>query len=200
MTRAELKDKAKQQLGRKIFGNAWIMGLLACLVVSLLSGAAGSILPGLGALIVVGPLSYGQCLVFLKQAREGGSIDVGDVFKGFSDDFGGTFLIGLMTGIFTFLWSLLLVVPGIVKAYAYSMAYNIKVDHPDYDWRQCINESKRITNGHKGELFVLDLSFIGWLIVGSLCAGVGTFWVAPYIAAAKANFYENIRLAPAVEG
>ena len=73
------------------------------------------------------------------------------------------------------------------------MAVYIKVDHPDYDWKQCIDESQRMMQGHKGELFVLDLSFIGWLFVGACCCGVGTLWVNAYMAAAHSQFYENLR-------
>ena len=82
------------------------------------------------------------------------------MFRGFQDDFGGTFLIGLMTSLFTFLWSLLFVIPGIVKMYAYSMAYYIKLDHPDYGWKACIDESRQLMDGHKWEKFVLDLMFL----------------------------------------
>lgn len=193
MTRSELKARARAQLGNRIFGSLWMYALLACLIVSALSGAAGSVIPGIGALIVIGPMSYGLNYVFLKQARDGQEMQLGDLFKGFTDDFGQTFLIGLLTSIFIMLWSLLFVIPGIVKAYAYSMAYYIKVDHPDYDWRRCISESQAMMKGHKGELFMLDLSFIGWLIVGAMCAGVGTLWVAPYMEASRAQFYESIK-------
>ena len=147
------------------------------------------------ALVLTGPITYGLNRMFLKQARDNEDMVFTDLFKGFTDDFGGTFLINLMMMIFICLWSLLFVIPCIVKAYAYSMAYFIKADHPDYDWKACIGESKRLTAGHKGELFVLDLSFIGWFIVGALCFGVGTFWVTPYYQAAHAHFYQTLAYA-----
>lgn len=193
MTRQELKARARAQLGNQIFGSLWMYALLACFIVGAISTAAGSVIPGVGALIVIGPMSYGLNYVFLKQARDGQEMQLGDLFKGFTDDFGQTFLIGLMTGIFTFLWSLLFVIPGIIKAYSYAMVYYIKIDHPEYDWRQCIAESQAMMKGHKGELFMLDLSFIGWLIVGSMCLGVGVLWVEPYMEASRAQFYESIK-------
>ena len=162
--------------------------------------SAAGIIPGIGALLVVGPLEYGMAYIFLKQARDHQSVQLGDMFRGFQDDFGGTFLIGLMTSLFTFLWSLLFVIPGIVKAYAYSMAYYIKLDHPDYGWKACIDESRRLMDGHKWEKFVLDLSFLGWIIVGSLCLGIGMLWVTPYMEAANAQFYEYVRTCPSVMG
>ncbi|MFR0799391.1 MAG: DUF975 family protein [Oscillospiraceae bacterium] len=148
--------------------------------------------PGVGALVVTGPMLYAQKYAFLAQAREGRGIDLNDLFRGFRDDFGGTLLISLLSGLFIFLWSLLLFIPGIVKAYAYSMVYYVKADHPEYSWRECLDESQRLMTGHKWEKFVLDLSFIGWGIVGSLCLGVGTLWVMTYMAATEAQYYEYL--------
>lgn len=193
MTRQEIKARAKDQLGNNIFCNAWLFAVLACFIFSVICSVAGSIIVGIGAVIVTGPLSFGLNYLFLKQARDHQPMDLGDMFKGFSSDFGQNLLIGLMTAIFTALWSLLLIVPGIVKVYSYSMVYYIKADHPEYDWRQCIAESQAMMNGHKMDLFILDLSFIGWMIVGSLCLGVGTLWVSAYMEAARAHFYESIQ-------
>ena len=193
MTRQEIKARAKDQLGNNLFCNAWLFAVLACFIFSVICSVAGSIIVGIGAVIVTGPLSFGLNYLFLKQARDHQPMDLGDMFKGFSSDFGQNLLIGLMTAIFTALWSLLLIVPGIVKVYSYSMVYYIKADHPEYDWRQCIAESQAMMNGHKMDLFIMDLSFIGWMIVGSLCLGVGTLWVSAYMEAAHAHFYESIQ-------
>lgn len=193
MTRAELKSRAREQLGGGIFKNPWMLALAVCIIIELISAAAGSVLPAVGAMLLAGPLAYGQAYIFLKQARDHQPIQMGDMFRGFQDDFGGTFLIGFLTSLFIALWSLLLIVPGIIKAYAYSMSYYVKLDHPDYNWKACVNESRRLMNGHKWEKFVLDLSFLGWLIVGALCLGVGTLWVTPYMAATDAQFYEYLR-------
>lgn len=193
MTRAELKARARAQLGGGIFKNAWMVALAACLLIALIQTAAGSVLPGIGMILVLGPLEYGKRYMFLKQARDGQPMQLGDMFRGFQDDFGGTLLIGFLTGLFTALWSLLFVIPGIVKYYAYSMAYYVKADHPDYNWKACVDESRRLMNGHKWEKFVQDLSFIGWSLVGSLCLGVGTLWVTPYVYATEAQFYDYVR-------
>ena len=195
MDRVQIKELSKQQLGGNIFNSKWLMGLVACLIVMMITGACSFVpfVGAIGALILAGPLNFGIAYVFLKLARTGEEIAVGDVFEGFKSDFGGTILLTIMIGIFTFLWSLLFVIPGIVKAYSYSMAYYIKVDHPEYDWQQCINASKEMMNGHKADLFVLDLSFIGWIIVGSCACGIGLLWVEPYMEAARVNFYESIK-------
>ena len=199
MTRQEIKEKSKQQLGRNIFGNTWLMALVVCLIQGAILGAASAVssfIGGVAALIITGPLAFGVAFIFLNLVRKNdGQIDIKDLFKGFTDDFGGNLLLGLLESLFIFLWSLLFVIPGIVKSYAYAMAFYIKNDHPEYDWKACLDESQKIMKGHKWSLFVLDLSFIGWYIVGSLCLGVGTLWVTPYHYTARANFYESIKTA-----
>ncbi len=193
MTRAELKARAREQLGNNIFHNNWLMGVLVCFLLAAVCAAAGSIVPALGGLVVMGPLTCAVKRMFLTQSRDGQPMKLDDLLWGFTSDFGGTFLLGLMTTIFTFLWGLLFIIPGIVKAYSYSMSQYIKADNPEYDWQECIDASKEMMNGHKGELFILDLSFIGWFIVGALVAGVGSMWVDAYLEATRAQFYESIR-------
>ena len=152
----------------------------------------GSSFFGLVAFLLTGPLAYGVAKQFLRGARTGEQMSIAGVFDGFKDDFGGAFLLNLMLGIFVFLWSLLFVIPGVVMGYAYSFAFYVKADHPEYGWRQCLDESKRLTNGHKGDLFVLELSFIGWYLVGALAFGVGTLWVVPYAEMTKTLYYLEI--------
>lgn len=173
MTRQQMKAMAKAQLGNQIFGNTWLIAVGVITIQTAISYFVNAI-PVAGqvaSLLVMGPIAYGVASMFLKQTRTGEKMDIGDIFNGFKDDFSNTFLIGLMTMIFTVLWSLLFIIPGIIKSYSYSMAVYIKVDHPDYDWKQCIDESQRMMQGHKWELFVLDLSFIGWLLSAHAAAG-----------------------------
>lgn len=192
MTISEIKAAARAQLKNKIFGNYWMIALAVCLIDSAIVAAASSIIPGIGSVLISGPLSFGVSYVFLKQARDGQDMNVGDMFSGFKSDFGGTLLIGLMSSIFVLLWSLLFIIPGIIMGYAYSMAYFIKVDNPEYNWNQCIKGSKEMMRGHKWDLFVLDLSFIGWAIVCLFTLGIGFLWLTPYIQAARTQFYDSI--------
>lgn len=193
--RKQIKENAKAQLGSNIFGKIWLMALVALLIDSVIVAVASYIpvVGGFASIILAGPFGIGLALVFMKLARNHNNVDLADVFTSFSNRFVKDFLLGLMIYVFTFLWSLLFIIPGIVKSYAYSMAYYISLDHPEWGWKECIEESMRITNGHKGELFVLDLSFIGWYIVGLFCLGIGTFWVAPYHETARANYYEALK-------
>ena len=193
MNRIYLKNRAKQILGGRIFADTWLYALLALAIASAVNSIAGAVLPGVGAILVTGPMSLGAAYVILKLARTGQKIDFKDLFRGFTQDIGQNILLGLLSSLFVALWSLLLIVPGIMKAYSYSMIYYIKADHPEYDWRTCLHASQEMTYGHKMELFVLDLSFIGWYILGTLCLGVGTRWVIPYHETAKALVYEQIK-------
>ncbi len=194
MKSRDFRAKAREALGGGIFKSPWLYALLVSLIASAILGFASFTL--VGAIILAGPISFGLTRYFLSLSRKGDEKNLGTLFSGFSTDFGGTLLLGLMEAIFVLLWSLLFVIPGIVKSYSYSMAFYIKADHPEYDWKQCINESKKMMHGHKWQLFCLQLSFIGWIIVGSLCLGIGTLWVTPYMYAATTSFYEHLKGEP----
>ena len=110
----------------------------------------------------------------------------GTIFEGFSI-FLRAIWLSILTGIFVFLWSLLLIIPGIIAAYRYRLALYIMIDNPQLSVLDCIRESKRLMKGRKWELFVLDLSFIGWYI---LCiVPFVSIWVTPYTEVTYANYY-----------
>ena len=88
------------------------------------------------------------------------------------------------------LWSLLFIIPGIIASFRYALAFYILADHPEIGIFEAIRESKRLMYGNKLKLFCLELSFIGWFILGLLTAGIGMLWVMPYIIASTAGFYE----------
>ena len=100
--------------------------------------------------------------------------------------------ITILQAILIALWSLLLVIPGIVAAYRYRMAYYVLLDHPEYGCLQCIRESKALMRGHKAELFVLDLSFLGWYLLCALTFGLLLIWRMPYFELTYANFYGQL--------
>ena len=193
MQRRILKERAKLILGGRIFSDTWLWALLALAIADAIHSLAGTVLPGVGALLVTGPMALGSSYVILKLVRTRQKIDFKDLFAGFSQDIGQNILLGFLSSLFVALWSLLFVIPGIVKAYGYGMIYYIKADHPEYDWRTCLQASQQMMYGHKMDLFVLDLSFIGWYFVGSLCLGVGALWVHPYHETTRALFYEQLK-------
>lgn len=103
--------------------------------------------------------------------------------------------MAFFTGLLGFLWSLLFFIPGIVKGYSYSMSVYILAENKGKSALECINESKKLTQGHKMELFLLDLSFIGWFLLGVLTLGIGFIWIEPYRQATIANAYQSLKLA-----
>ena len=151
MTRAELKRNAREKLGGKLFGPNWVNAVLVMAIFYILTTAINGI-TGLGTLIMLvigGPLSYGVAKLFLQQCDDGQKMNPTEVFKGFSEDFGGSFILYLLRYLFIALWSILLIIPGIMKMYSYSMAFFIKADHPSYDWRECLDASSELTYGHR---------------------------------------------------
>lgn len=89
----------------------------------------------------------------------------------------------------TLLWLLLLIVPGFVKAYEYSMIPYLLAENPNLSASQAFSLSKQMTIGQKMDLFVLDLSFLGWIILGLICCGIGILFVLPYPEATRAEVY-----------
>lgn len=111
--------------------------------------------------------------------------------------FTSTLAITLLTYIFTFLWTLLFVIPGIIKSFSYSQAFLVYKDAVDHDnadmsYLAAITKSRELMNGHKWEYFVLQLSFIGWAILAVIPLGLGFLWLTPYINATNANFYRHL--------
>lgn len=98
----------------------------------------------------------------------------------------------LYKGVLNFLWYLLLIIPGVVKSYAYSMVPYILADNPNIGYKRALELSIQMTEGHKFDMFVLDLSFIGWYLLGSLII-IGGFFVKPYENATKAELYLVLR-------
>lgn len=99
----------------------------------------------------------------------------------------------LLMMVFVLLWTLLLIIPGIIKAFAYALTPYILVDKPELSANQAINLSKEMMKGHKFDLFWLSLSFIGWILLSILTLGIGLFWLMPYMTAATGAFYEDVK-------
>ena len=196
MNRAELKSMAKEQ----IRGNIGIL-FVVTLLIGLISGIAGTVLgmiPVVGsllAIVIVTPaFSLSIYRIYLALAK-GVKPQAKDAFSGF-DDFWSAFKVTFLVGLYTFLWSLLFVIPGIVKGISYSMAMYVLAENKGMSATECINASKEMTNGHKMDLFVLSLSFIGWMILGSITLGIAYIWITPYMQATFTNAYNSLK--PAV--
>ena len=101
--------------------------------------------------------------------------------------------VQFMKSLFIFLWSLLFIIPGIVKAYQYRMVDYLLAENPSMDYHRALELSRQTTAGEKWDMFVLDLSFIGWFWLGALALGIGVLFVAPYYEATWAEFYAAMR-------
>ena len=188
----ELRRKARESLQHEIFGKAWLYALLVLLVVGAIESILGFTV--IGTIIIMGPLGYGACKIFSRVARkETEEFKLETLFDGFKEDFARNIVTYLLMAIFEVLWTLLLIIPGIIKSYAYAMTGYILTDNPNIGANDAITKSRQMMRGHKWQLFCLDLSFIGWYIVGMLCLGIGLLWVAPYHEMARAHFYEELR-------
>ena len=129
--------------------------------------------------------------------------NVGAVYANLLDGFplaGKLILLALLQGLFIFLWSLLLLVPGIIAAYRYRMARFLLLDHPDMGVTDCLRASKEMMKGHKWECFVLDLSFLGWyLLAGIPYVGYAVMvWTEPYINTTFVLYYMALAGKPVI--
>lgn len=106
----------------------------------------------------------------------------------------------LWKNVLTFLWFLLLIIPGIVKSYAYSMVPFILADNPGIGTKRAVELSNQMMIGNKWKMFVLDLSFLGWYILGTLALGIGILFVLPYDHSTKAELYKVLRLQALYDG
>jgi uncharacterized membrane protein len=186
-TNKELRAVAREQLNGR-----WGNPVLASLIYFVLFAIA-SIIPKVGGAIsflLTGPVFLGFVTYFLNFKREKNP-KIADVFCGFKN-VGSALLLNLLICIFVLLWSLLLIIPGIIACLKYSMAYFILSDNPNIGAMEAINKSKEIMDGNKKQLLMLWLSFIGWGLCCILTLGIGFLWLLPYIKISMVNFYEYL--------
>lgn len=189
MNRAELKTKAKRQMSGRIG-----MLILIMLIIGIITIAATTFLaliPVVGPLIsslIVGPAFSLSIVKMYLNLTNDEAPEVADAFEGFND-FWSAFKVTFLVGLFTFLWSLLFIIPGIIKSYSYSMSMYILAENKGKPALECIRESQEMTNGYKMDLFVLGLSFLGWILLGCVTLGIAFLWVSPYMYATVANAY-----------
>ena len=144
----------------------------------------------LAALILGGTVELGYAKFLLKQ-HDRKELQFSDLFSQF-DRFGTGFAQKFLRILYTTLWTLLFIIPGIVKSLSYAMTPFILEDHPEMTASEAIKASMKLMDGHKMDLFILGLSFIGWSLLACLTMGIGYLFLTPYINAAYAAFYRNI--------
>lgn len=188
MERAKLKANAKEQLK----GN--FATLLVILIIILGITCVCTLIPVAGVFInfIIGPSFIISFVMVLLKIVRGEEISVNDTFTGLNE-FIRALLLNVQKVSYTFFWTLLFVIPGIIKSYSYAMAEYILADNPDLTPSECITKSRMMMDGHKMEYFILQLSFIGWNILGIMTFGIALIWAFPYMQVTNANFYENLK-------
>ena len=187
-----LRERARIVLGNHIFKNEWMYAFLILLVASIASAVSSVIF--VGPLLIGGLINFVLAKYFIERVRNNA---FPARFPAINWDIKFTILdnviLGVIQSLLIALGVVLFIVPGIILACSYSMVYFIKCDNPEISAFDALSLSKRMMDGHKMEYFRLQLSFIGWYILGFLCFGIGVFWASAYNQAANAAFYEEIR-------
>lgn len=187
-TNSELRATARYQLRGQ-----WGIAVLISAVFMIISGLPNAI-PHAGSvisIILTGPLTLGIISCFMKLVRKQ-SFKFENLFDGFKN-FASSFILQILITLFVLLWTLLLIIPGIIAAYRYSMSFYILYDNPNIGAMEALELSKKIMMGNKWRLFCLHLSFIGWALLSVLTLGIGFLWLVPYMNTAVANFYEDLK-------
>lgn len=199
MNRKELKANALECLkGKyweaiKLYITYLLVTLFGSIIISLFVSSnenLTSILELIFSVVIMG-FYLGFYSFFLKISRNE-EVSYKELFNK-TDLFWVSIGISFLAGIFTFLLSFLFIIPGIIASLGYSMVYFIALDNPDLNCMEILKKSKNIMKGHKWELFILILSFIGWSILSVFTFGILTLWLVPYMQVTFANFYNKIK-------
>ncbi len=182
----DLKGEAWMMLS----GN-WGMAIAVTLVLYIILIAASSV-AGIGGLIIGGAIEWGLVYWFIRFSREKQTPEFGEAFHGFNY-FGTSLAAYVLMVLYIWLWSLLLIIPGIVFAIAYSQTFYILNDNPDMSATDAIRLSREMMKGAKGKYFGLMLSFIGWLLLTMISFGIAGLWMMPYVRATQTKFYEDLK-------
>lgn len=178
---------------QKLTGNSNLAALVY-FIYALIVGALSS-MAGVGLILLGGPMHLGLSY-FVYEMYHGRSVDVVTLFKPINKDVLKPIVLGAVSTIYIMLWSLLFVIPGIIKMYSYSMIYFIQIENPDMHYEETITKSRMMMRGNKGRLFLLHLSYIGWYILSILTFGILFFWVMPKVHMATYEFYRSINNDP----
>ena len=155
------------------------------------AGTSGASL--LLTVLFLAPLLVGYYNTFNRLYQEGNTDIVSNLFTSGFRNWGHIVGGQLLMAVYIFLWCLLLIVPGIVKAYSYAMTPYILVDRPELSANEAISLSCRMMKGRKFDLFYLQLSFIGWALLCVITLGIGFLWLSPYMMTAQAAFYQDVK-------
>jgi uncharacterized membrane protein len=188
-----IENKILMERARQALQGKWLLATGASFLYILIVIGTQQIpkVGGIISLIVSGPLILGLYTLILAISRNQNS-NIEQLFQGFQN-FVNAFITYLLVTIFTVLWLLLLIVPGVIAAFSYSMTFLILVDDPTIAPLDAIRKSKAMMQGNKWKLACLSFRFIGWWIVCALTLGIGLFWLLPYMTVSIAKFYDELK-------
>lgn len=173
---------------QKLSGN-WTDAIVVSLIYCVITGLVDTFTTSFGHILIL-PMMYALPILFLRLHR-GTPIKIEPLFSYYPDLRVWTTM--LLKIVYLVLWTMLLIIPGFIKAYSYAMTEFIMEDNPEIKNNEAIEASMSMMQGHKMDLFLLDLSFIGWIILSILTFGIGFIWLSPYMNAARAAFYEDLK-------
>ena len=195
----ELRNEAWNTLSGN-WGNSVLIYFLISLVSGIISGTVTVLLPELSSIanfatsiFLTYPLIYVFVVKLMSLVRENKPLALNDFINTFKVKYSRALPVMGLTFVYIFLWTLLLIIPGIIKSYSYALTVYISEDNPDLTPEECINKSIEMMNGNKWKLFLLDLSFIGWLFLSILTLGIALLWFRPYLETARIYFYEDLK-------
>lgn len=192
MDRAGMKYQARQQLSQN-WRDAIIFSLLIFLMYTAVA-VVGSV-PVIGqiiAMVASAPLYIGIKKAYLNYVKENEILDARVALEPYQD-FKRNFMVMLMMYVYTILWGLLFIIPGIIKGIAYYLAPYLAAEYKHLDHNEAIRLSMRITQGHKMEMFVMFLSFFGWAILAAFTLGLGYLVLWPYMETTFTHMYLNLK-------
>jgi uncharacterized membrane protein len=154
-------------------------------------GDVATLLSSVTTCLLVGPFMLGLAIFFLSVSRNE-NVSVNQLFQGF-DRFGTAFGAYFLTTLFSCLWALLLIVPGIIAAISYAMTFYILADDHSIGVMDAIRKSKTMMKGYKWKFVCLQLRFVGWFLLCILTLGIGFLWLFPYAQTSIAKFYDDLK-------
>ncbi len=176
----------------------WKQPVLLYFIISMICGVIYCIAPSVVAdIFILYPCGYVFVMQLMSFMRDGKQNLVSDYFKLFKDKYIIALPVMALAFLYTFLWTLLFIIPGIIKGYSYALTQYISIDNQTFKAEECINQSMKMMKGNKWRLFLLDLSFIGWYLLAIFFTlGIGLLWVVPYHETARILFYEDLKSQP----
>lgn len=154
-------------------------------------GTVGSLLGLVYTIFIGNVIRVGKAAYFIQNQNENPPLNM--IFSAFKGNYMNVVKIMVVMYIKNFLWFLLFIIPGIMKAYEYSMIPYILAENPNISMDEAFAQTRNMTMGQKMDLFVLDLSFLGWIVLGGICCGVGILFVQPYIEATMVEVYTILK-------